>query len=516
MTGQEEAVAGSAVGGVRLDEHGLALPIDAAGAKPGEDDGQLSGDDALPPRPITEEDLADLAAVEAELNQRWPETKIDPSLERIEMLMDLLGNPERSFATIQVAGTNGKTSVVRMIESLLRAFHRRTGRTTSPHLQLVTERIAVDGEPIHPQDYIRMWREIQPMVEMVDAKSTAEGGPQMSKFEVLVALAYSAFADAPVDVAVIETGMGGTWDATNVVNSDVSVITPIGMDHTDFLGDTLTEIAGEKAGIIKSRWDREDLLTPPENIAIISEQEPEAMRVLLERAVEVDAAVARAGAEFGAVESTVAVGGQRLTIKGLAGTYDDIFLPLSGEHQARNAATALAAVEAFFGAGGDRQLDVDKVREGFATVTSPGRLERVRATPSVFIDASHNPHGAAALAKAVDRDFDFRRLIGVVAVLGDKDARGILAALEPVLDDVVITEVQSPRALPVDVLAEYARDAFGEERVHVAEQLPTAVETAIQLAEDDSDGMLAGAGVLVTGSVVTAGEARTLFAKKPE
>lgn len=516
LTGQEASVAASAVGGVRLDEHGLALPIDAAGAKPGEEDGQLSGDDALPPRPITEEDLADLAAVEAELNQRWPETKIDPSLERIEMLMDLLGNPERSFATIQVAGTNGKTSVVRMIESLLRAFHRRTGRTTSPHLQLVTERIAIDGEPIHPQDYIRMWREIQPMVEMVDAKSTAEGGPQMSKFEVLVALAYSAFADAPVDVAVIETGMGGTWDATNVVNSDVSVITPIGMDHTDFLGDTLTEIAGEKAGIIKSRWDREDLLTPPENIAIISEQEPEAMRVLLERAVEVDAAVARAGAEFGTVESTVAVGGQRLTIKGLAGTYDDIFLPLSGEHQARNAATALAAVEAFFGAGGDRQLDVDKVREGFATVASPGRLERVRATPSVFIDASHNPHGAAALAKAVDRDFDFRRLIGVVGVLGDKDARGILAALEPVLDDVVVTEVQSPRALPVDVLAEYARDAFGEERVHVAEQLPTAVETAIQLAEDDSDGMLAGAGVLITGSVVTAGEARTLFAKKPE
>ena len=256
LTGQEAAAATSAVGGVRLDEHGLALPIDAAGAKPGEEDGQLSGDDALPPRPITEEDLADLAAVEAELNQRWPETKIDPSLERIEMLMDLLGNPERSFATIQVAGTNGKTSVVRMIESLLRAFHRRTGRTTSPHLQLVTERIAIDGEPIHPQDYIRMWREIQPMVEMVDAKSTAEGGPQMSKFEVLVALAYSAFADAPVDVAVIETGMGGTWDATNVVNSDVSVITPIGMDHTDFLGDTLTEIAGEKAGIIKSRWDR--------------------------------------------------------------------------------------------------------------------------------------------------------------------------------------------------------------------------------------------------------------------
>lgn len=501
------------IGEVTLDESGLALPIDSASGS--EDARGEHPEDAPIERPILPEHLAELAAVEAELDQRWPETKIDPTLERVELLMDLLGNPERAFPAIHVAGTNGKTSVVRMIESLLRAFHRRTGRTTSPHLQLATERIAIDGEPIHPTDYVRIWREIQPYVEMVDAKSQADGGPAMSKFEVLVAMAYAAFADAPVDVAVVETGMGGRWDATNVINADVAVITPIGLDHTDYLGETIEHIAGEKAGIIKSRWDADDLLTPPDNVTVIAEQEPAAMNVLLEEAVSKDSAVARAGSEFSVLESSVAVGGQRLSIRGLGGTYDDIFLPLSGEHQARNAAVALAAVEAFFGAGANKQLDINRVREGFATVQSPGRLERVRSAPSVFIDATHNPHGARALAAAMGRDFTFRRLVGVVGVLGDKDARGILQALEPVLDDVVITQNASPRALEADVLAEYARDAFGEERVHVAPYLPDAVELATQLAEEDSDGVVSGSGVLITGSVVTAGEARTLFGKNP-
>ena len=496
------------IGEVSLDESGLALPIDAAEDK----DLELGVED----QKITPEDLRALAEVEAELDQRWPETKIDPTLDRVTALMDLLGNPERAFPAIHVAGTNGKTSVVRMVESLLRAFHRRTGRTTSPHLQLVTERIAIDGAPIHPRDYVATWQEIKPYVEMVDAQSEAAGGPRMSKFEVLVAMAYASFADAPVDVAVIETGMGGRWDATNVVNADVAVITPIGLDHTDYLGETIEQIAGEKAGIIKARWDAEDLLTPPDNVTVIAEQDPAAMNVLLAEAVEKDSAVARAGSEFGVVSSSIAVGGQQLVLRGLGGVYEDIFLPLSGEHQARNAATALAAVEAFFGAGGQRQLDVNTVQEGFATVASPGRLERVRTAPSVFIDASHNPHGATALAAAMGRDFEFRRLVGVLGVLGDKDARGILAALEPVLDEVVVTQPQSPRALDVETLAEYARDAFGEERVHVAYNLPGAVEMATELAEEDEgDGMVSGAGVLITGSVVTAGEARTLFGKAP-
>lgn len=526
------------LGEVSLGESGLTLPIDTTGqgllsnglgageagssASAADIDGtggslrDADGEQVVPPRPITTQDMAELAEVEAELDQRWPETKIDPTLERVQLLMDLLGNPERAFPVIHVAGTNGKTSTVRMIESLMRAFHRRTGRTTSPHLQIVTERIAIDGEPIHPQDYVAAWREIKPYVEMVDANSAEKGGPQMSKFEVLVAMAYASFADAPVDVAVVETGMGGRWDATNVVNADVAVITPIGLDHTDYLGDTIEEIAGEKAGIIKSRWDADDLLTPPDNVTVIAEQDPDAMRVVLAEAVDKDSAVARAGVEFGVLDAQIAVGGQQVTLKGLGGTYEDIFLPLSGEHQARNAAVALAAAEAFFGAGSGRQLDIEAVREGFAKVTSPGRLERVRSAPSVFIDASHNPHGAEALAAAVARDFSFRRLVGVVGVLGDKDARGILAALEPIFDEVVITRTQSPRALDEETLAEYARDAFGEERVHVTTNLPGAVELAIELAEDDGDeGMVSGAGVLITGSVVTAGEARTLFGRQP-
>ena len=487
---------------VSVDDSGLTLPIDV-NAPVGEPE----------TREITPEDLRALAEVEAELDQRWSEVKIDPTLTRMELLMDLLGNPERSFPAIHVAGTNGKTSTVRMIEALMRAFHRRTGRTTSPHLQLATERIAIDGQPLHPRDYVRTWREIQPYVEMADAESEKEGGPKLSKFEVLTAMSYAAFADAPVDVAVVEVGMGGLWDATNVINADVAVITPIGLDHTDYLGSTVEEVAREKAGIIKPRWDLDDLLTPPDNVAIVADQDPAAMTVILEQAVRADAAVARAGSEFGVVSSTIAVGGQQLTLQGLGGNYTDIFLPLSGEHQANNAAVALAAVEAFFGAGSGRMLDIDTVREGFASVESPGRLERVRATPTVFIDAAHNPHGARALGRALQRDFSFHRLIGVVGVLSDKDYVGVLTELEPVFGEIVCTQTRSPRALDAYELAEHAREIFGEERVHVADTLPSAVELAVELAEEGE--MVSGNGVVITGSVVTAGEARTLFGKEP-
>ena len=487
---------------VSVDDSGLTLPIDVNAPV-----------EEPETREITSEDLQALAEVEAELDQRWSEVKIDPTLTRMELLMDLLGNPERSFPAIHVAGTNGKTSTVRMIEALMRAFHRRTGRTTSPHLQLATERIAIDGQPLHPRDYVRTWREIQPYVEMADAESEKEGGPKLSKFEVLTAMSYAAFADAPVDVAVVEVGMGGLWDATNVINADVAVITPIGLDHTDYLGSTVEEVAREKAGIIKPRWDLDDLLTPPDNVAIVADQDPAAMTVILEQAVRADAAVARAGSEFGVVSSTIAIGGQQLTLQGLGGDYTDIFLPLSGEHQANNAAVALAAVEAFFGAGSGRMLDIDTVREGFASVESPGRLERVRATPTVFIDAAHNPHGARALGRALQRDFSFNRLIGVVGVLSDKDYVGVLTELEPVFGEIVCTQTRSPRALDAYELAEHAREIFGEERVHVADTLPSAVELAVELAEEGE--MVSGNGVVITGSVVTAGEARTLFGKEP-
>lgn len=481
------------------------------------------GDDAEPdprsggsrlgtgPSPV---DLAEMALVEAELDQRWPETKIEPSLTRIATLMDVLGSPQRAFPAIHVAGTNGKTSVTRMIDSLLTALHRRTGRLTSPHLQLATERISIDNRPISPARYVELYREMQPYIEMIDAQSATAGGPAMSKFEVLTAMAYAAFAEAPVDVAVVETGMGGSWDATNVIDAQVAVITPIGLDHTEYLGPDLTSIAKEKAGIIKRAPES---LVPTDTVAIIAEQDPEALEVLLRRAVETDAAVARAGSEFQVLSRRIAVGGQQLELQGLGGVYDEIFLPLHGEHQAHNAALALAAVEAFFGAGAQRQLDIDAVRAGFAGVTSPGRLERMRNAPTLFIDAAHNPAGATALAATLTAEFDFRKLVGVVAVLADKDVAGILTALEPVFDEIVVTTNGSPRALPVDQLADLAVQRFGDERVVTADTLPDALETAVALAEEvgASGEMVSGAGVVVTGSVITAGAARALFGKDP-
>lgn len=463
-------------------------------------------------------DLAELALVEAELDQRWPETKIEPSLTRISALMDLLGSPQRNYPAIHVAGTNGKTSVTRMIDALMTQLHRRTGRTTSPHLQLATERISIDGSPIPVRTYVDTYREIEPYILMIDRQSEAAGGPAMSKFEVTTAMAYAAFAEAPVDVAIVETGLGGTWDATNVIDAQVSVITPVGLDHVDYLGPDLASIAGEKAGIIKKGRDSGvEGVAPVDTVAILAEQTPEVMDVLLRRAVEVDAAVAREGSEFRVLRRQIAIGGQQLELQGLGGVYEDVFLPLHGEHQARNASLALAAVEAFFGAGPDRQLDADAIRAGFASVVNPGRLERVRNAPTVFLDAAHNPHGAQALAAALSAEFDFRKLVGVVSVMGDKDVDGILTALEPVFDEIVVTHNGSPRAMDVEDLANRAVARFGDERVVVASTLPDALETAIGLAEEVAEPgeAVSGAGVVVTGSVVTAGVARSLFGKDP-
>ena len=472
----------------------------------------------------TPDEIAELLQVEYLLDQRWPETKIEPSTVRIEALLEMLGSPQRGYPSIHVAGTNGKTSVTRMIDALLTAFSRRTGRTTSPHLQAATERIAIDGKPISPAQYVATYTEIEPFVEIVDRQSEAgelgEPGPKMSKFEVLTAMAFAAFADAPVDVAVVETGLGGRWDATNVVAAPVAVITPIGLDHTDFLGDTIAAIAGEKAGIIaRQEPDLVPTGTDPSTVAVIARQPAEAMEVLMAQAVTADAAVAREDSEFTVRGRQVAVGGQVLELQGLGGVYTDIFLPLHGEHQAHNAVLALAAVEAFFGAGADRQLDIDTVRAGFASVTNPGRLERMRSAPTVFIDAAHNPAGAAALADALDTEFEFRFLVGVISVMADKDVDGILTALEPAFDLLVVTHNGSPRAMDIESLAALAEERFGPERVVTAATLPDAIEAATALVEESgndgsSDGF-SGAGMVITGSVVTAGAARTLFGKDP-
>lgn len=441
------------------------------------------------------DDRAELARVQSELRERWPESRLDPTLDRIRALVDLLGEPQKAYPVIHVAGTNGKTTTARIIDALLRGFGLRVGRFTSPDLVSVTERISVDGEPISDRTFVETYDDIRPYLELVDKDQPHP----LSYFEVLTAMGFAAFADTPVDVAVIEVGMGGSWDSTNVADGRVAVVTPIGLDHTAYLGDTIGEIAGEKAGIIKA-----------DSVAVLAAQEQDAADVLQRRAIDVGATVAREGAEFGVLTRSVAVGGQVLTLQGLAGVYTELFLPLHGAHHAQNAAVALAAVEVLLGADASTGvIAVDAVRQAMLEVSSPGRLEVVRGAPTVIVDAAHNPHGMAATVAALDESFSFRRLVGVLAVLGDKDATGMLVALEPVLDEIVVAENSSPRAMPADDLAALAVTVFGADRVVVEPRLDDAIESAIRLAEEGDE--LSGSGVLVTGSVVTAGEARTLF-----
>jgi dihydrofolate synthase/folylpolyglutamate synthase len=447
-----------------------------------------------------ESPIEQLRAVEVELGSRWPETKLEPSLDRIAALMDILGQPQRAYPSIHITGTNGKTSTARMIEQLLRHFELRTGRYTSPHVESVTERISLDGEPISPELFVETFRDIEPYIAMVDASQPI----RLSFFEILTGMAYAAFADAPVDVAVIEVGMGGSWDATNVIDAPVSVIAPIGLDHTDKLGDTPGKIAVEKSGVIKKG-----------GLAIVAQQPLDAAEVILRHAAEHDAVVAREGMEFGVVYRDVAVGGQMLTLRGISGhEYDEIFIPLHGAHQAQNAALALAAVEGFFGVGTAREepLDIDKVRGAFSGVSSPGRLEVIRRSPTIVLDAAHNPAGARATADAIGESFGFSRLVGVIGTSGDKDSAGLLEALEPVLAEVVISRNSTQRASDIDKLAETAVEIFGADRVLVEPRLDDAIDAAVALAEEV--GELGGSGVLITGSIITVGEARILLSPR--
>ena len=432
-----------------------------------------------------------LAEIIQELNSRWPENKIEPSLDRIAMLLDYLGNPQETFRSIHLAGTNGKTSTSRMIDSLLRSFGIRTGRYTSPHLEDIRERISIDGELITPEFFIYTYEDIKPYIELVDARSEHP----LSYFEVLTAMAYAAFADAPIDVGVIECGVGGAWDATNVINSDVAVMTPIGLDHQEYLGGTIAEIAHTKAGIFRSGKP-----------SVLAHQTREAAEVLIRESATIESIPLREGLDFALIRRDVAVGGQLLTIQGLGGTYEDIFLPLYGRHQASNAALALVAVEAFLG-GGAQQLDINAVRDGFAQATSPGRLEVMRRNPTVIIDAAHNHHGALALREALSEEFAFDRIIAIVAILGDKDVTGFLSELVNVVDEIIVTENSSPRAMPTEELFKIAVDIFEDDQVSSAGSIARAIELAIDKASHPTQSI----GILITGSVITVGQARALL-----
>ena len=452
---------------------------------------------------------ARMREVEAEILSRAPEHSVQPSLERVEWALDLLGSPERAYRNVHITGTNGKTSTARMTERLLAAGGMRTGRFTSPHLATIRERISLDGEPISEEGFIAAWEDVAPYVAMVDERSQAAGGPRLSFFEVLAVMALAAFADYPVDVAVIEVGLGGRWDATNVIGSDVAVITPIGRDHERWLGSSLTEIAHEKAGIIKDG-----------STVIVAHQVPEAAAEI-EQAVASHRAVVRrerdpqedpTSPEAGVLQvldRQLAVGGQLVTFATAAAVYEDAFVPLHGEYQAHNALLALAAAEAVHGG---RRLPARIVEDGFASVTSPGRLEVLRSSPTVLVDAGHNPHGIEALTGAIEEAFGFQHLVAVLGVMADKDAEGILAGLEPVTDAVVCVPIDSPRAMDVEDLGEIAREVYGADRVVVSQQLGEGVERAVALSEG-YDAPLTASGILIVGSVVLAAEARALFGR---
>lgn len=443
---------------------------------------------------ISPDDQERIDAIEKALLARWPESRIAPSIERIAALVDILGSPQLTYPTIHVGGTNGKTTTTRMIDALLFAHGLRTGRFTSPHLETYLERIAINGQSIDPKELIFSYNDIAAYLDLMDEKFEHP----ISFFEAITALAFVAFAEHPIDAGVIEVGMGGQWDATNVVDADVSVIMPIGFDHMEYLGNTLHEIASTKAGIIKEN-----------GFIVLAQQEPEAAKELIRKAAEVGADVVREGIEFSVTSRAIAVGGQLLTIQGVNEKYEEIFLPLHGRHQASNAAAALVAVEAFFG---DQPLDIDAVRSGFASVVSPGRCEVVHRDPTIILDAAHNPHGAKALAETLRNEFNFDEIIAVVGVFGDKDATGIFKELEPIVDHVIVTQSSSERAMPSSEVEKIASSIFGVDRVFEVQDLFQAIDKAIS----DSVRPLSEAtvGVVITGSVVTVGQARTYLRKK--
>lgn len=443
---------------------------------------------------------AAVAKIYESIVERAPEHDIEPSLDRIRMLLDILGDPQNTFPTVHITGTNGKTSTARMIDAVLTAFGVRVGRFTSPHLIDVRERMSIEGAPISREAFIAAWNDIAPYIEMVDTKSVADGGVRLSFFEVFTALALAAFADHPVDAGVIEVGMGGTWDATNLIEAGVSVIMPIDLDHTKWLGSTIREIAEEKAGIIK-----------PGQIVVIAEQPEEALEVLLDRAREVDAIVRLEGRDFEVIDRQMGVGGQLVTVRTPSATYTDVFVPLFGEHQAHNAAAALVGVEAFMGG---RALDAKIVENGMMTATSPGRLQVVRTSPTILVDAAHNPAGARVLADALDDSFAFAHVVGVYSAMGDKDIESVLAEMEPHLDSIVITEMPGERAANIEQLREIAIDVFGEDRVEVRDSLGEAVDRAATLAEATTD-PADKCGVVVFGSVVLAGHMLDLAGIRP-
>ncbi|WP_298741293.1 folylpolyglutamate synthase/dihydrofolate synthase family protein [uncultured Microbacterium sp.] len=432
-------------------------------------------------------------AVYSTLLTRQGEQWVQPRVERTRRVLELLDDPQRTYRVVHVTGTNGKTSTSRIIESIIRAHGLRTGLFTSPHLERFTERIMIDGEPIDDALVADAWDEISPFIDLVDAELTAAGDAPLTFFELLTVLAFAAFADAPVDVAVIEVGMGGSWDSTNAADGDVAVFAPISLDHQDRLGDTIAEIAGVKAGIIK------------QGAAVVSAtQSPDAERVLRAAAQAREATIAVEDSAFAVTDAQLAVGGQMVSVRGLAGTYDDLYLPLYGAHQGHNAALAIAAVESLIG-GGSQAIAPDILTDGLAQVTSPGRLQLIGIAPTVLVDSAHNPHGAEALVRALGQSFDFDEWGIVLGVFGDKDVAGIVSRIAPAAAHVFATAPDSERAAEADEVADLVEPTGIAVTVH--RDLDDAAEAARAWAAASDR-----RAVVIAGSVVLAGEAVHLAA----
>tara|TARA_R110002051_G_scaffold67348_4_gene121854 strand:+ start:1806 stop:3365 length:1560 start_codon:yes stop_codon:yes gene_type:complete len=434
---------------------------------------------------------SDAAIVYEELLARIGEQAPQPRLEATRRAVELIGDPQRNYPVIHITGTNGKTSTSRIAESILRAYGLRTGLMTSPHLVRVNERIVIDGRAISNRALAENWADIRPFLLMTDSELLAKGEEPLTYFEALTVLAFASFADAPVDVAILEVGMGGEWDSTNVADGQVAVFSPIALDHTHRLGTTVSEIARTKSGIIKPA------------AAIVSALQTADAQIELERAADLtESTMSVEGDAFELVSSDVAVGGQLITVRGIAGTYADLFMPLFGEFQGHNAALAIAAVESFLGAG-SQALVHDVLAEGLATVSSPGRLQIIGAEPTVIVDAAHNPHGAAALATALKEYFTFDEIAFVIAVLDDKDAAGIVGALAPIAHRFYVTTSESERAIAPEELVETVR-TFTEETTDF-DTFAEAIELARGWAAENER-----RAVVVTGSITLVGEALAL------
>ena len=428
--------------------------------------------------------MVNLDAVSA-LSNRFPENKINPSLDRISMAMDLMGQPQNNFKTIHIAGTNGKTSTTRMIERLLRTLDLRTGLFISPHLIHPRERIEINGQIISETRFQEIFEEVNPYLEIIDQNFL---DAPMTFFEVLTAMGFLAFSDEPIDVLSLEVGMGGRWDSTNVVTPEVSVITSIGLDHQEFLGSSIKEIAYEKAGIIK------------ENIpVVISKQDEEANQILIEVASNKNSQIIKEGIEFKVLERTVGVGGQQLKIATPFGIYEDLFLPLFGKFQTSNAACALTAVETFLG----KKLELELVQEAFADFKSPARLQIVKRNPTILVDAAHNISGIQNTLEAIDETFKFDNKILIIGFMKDKDIEGMLELLKSYAQDVILTQASSTRAIsPIDLSKKVNLISNFSQNVILENNSKSALQTAVEIAKN-KNGLT---GVIVLGSIALAGE----------